>query len=88
EVLSQLPDKIETNFFVEMTEDQKKVYKTYVDDIKEKMKDADFNKDKITILSYLTTLRQLCLDPSIKIDNYNGESGKINVLNEIVSENI
>ncbi|MDO7205919.1 hypothetical protein Q5M85_19335 [Paraclostridium bifermentans] len=28
------------------------------------------------------------LDPSIKIDNYNGESGKINVLNEIVSENI
>ncbi|MDM8129446.1 DEAD/DEAH box helicase, partial [Paraclostridium benzoelyticum] len=88
EVLSQLPDKIETNFFVEMTEDQKKVYKTYVDDIKEKMKDADFNKDKITILSYLTTLRQLCLDPSIKIDNYHGESGKINVLNEIVSENI
>jgi SNF2 family DNA or RNA helicase len=88
EVLSQLPDKIETNFFVEMTDEQKKVYKTYVEDIKEKMKDTDFNKDKITILSYLTTLRQLCLDPSIKLDKYKGTSGKINVLNELVSENI
>ncbi|MDO7205920.1 hypothetical protein Q5M85_19340 [Paraclostridium bifermentans] len=27
EVLSQLPDKIETNFFVEMTEDQRKYIK-------------------------------------------------------------
>ena len=38
EVLSQLPDKIETKFFIEMSEEQKKVYKTYVEDIKEKMK--------------------------------------------------
>lgn len=88
EVLSQLPDKIETKFFVEMTDDQKKVYKTYVEDIREKMKETDFEKDKITILSYLTTLRQLCLDPSIKLADYNGDSGKINVLNELVNENI
>ncbi|MGL5755788.1 MAG: SNF2-related protein [Paraclostridium sp.] len=88
EVLSQLPDKIETKFFVEMTDEQKKVYKTYVEDIREKMKETDFDKDKITILSYLTTLRQLCLDPSIKLANYNGDSGKINVLNELVNENI
>ncbi|WP_373601060.1 DEAD/DEAH box helicase [Paraclostridium bifermentans] len=88
EVLSQLPDKIETKFFVEMTDNQKKVYKTYVEDIKEKMKNADFDKDKITILSYLTTLRQLCLDPSIKVDEYKGDSGKINVLNELINENI
>lgn len=88
EVLSQLPDKIETKFFIEMSEEQKKVYKTYVEDIKEKMKSTDFDKDKITILSYLTTLRQLCLDPAIKVDNYKGDSGKINVLNEIVKDNI
>ncbi|CEP95796.1 DEAD/DEAH box helicase [[Clostridium] sordellii] len=88
EVLSQLPDKIETKFFIEMSEEQKKVYKTFVEDIKEKMKSTDFDKDKITILSYLTTLRQLCLDPAIKVDNYKGDSGKINVLNEIVKDNI
>jgi SNF2 family DNA or RNA helicase len=88
EVLSQLPDKIETKFFVEMTDEQKRVYKTYVDDIKDKMKEADFEKDKITILSYLTTLRQLCLDPSIKVADYKGNSGKLEILNELINENI
>ena len=88
EVLSQLPEKIETKFFVEMTNEQKKVYKTYVEDIKDKMRETDFGKDKITILSYLTTLRQLCLDPSIKVENYKGNSGKIDVLNELIKENI
>ncbi len=88
EVLSQLPEKIETKFFVEMTDEQKKVYKTYVEDIKDKMRETDFEKDKITILSYLTTLRQLCLDPSIKVENYKGNSGKIDVLNELIKENI
>ena len=88
EVLSQLPEKIETKFFVEMTNEQKKVYKTYVEDIKDKMRETDFEKDKITILSYLTTLRQLCLDPSIKVENYKGNSGKIDVLNELIKENI
>ncbi|MFR9068924.1 MAG: SNF2-related protein [Paraclostridium sp.] len=88
EVLSQLPEKIETKFFVEMTDEQKKVYKTYVEDIKDKMRETDFGKDKITILSYLTTLRQLCLDPSIKVENYKGNSGKIDVLNELIKENI
>ncbi|MDU6249702.1 MAG: C-terminal helicase domain-containing protein, partial [Paeniclostridium sordellii] len=28
------------------------------------------------------------LDPAIKVDNYKGDSGKINVLNEIVKDNI
>ena len=88
DVLSQLPDKIETKFFVEMTPEQKKTYQAYTDDIIEKMKNTDLKKDKMTILSYLTTLRQLCLDPSIRVNDYDGGSGKIEVLKEIVHENI
>ncbi|MGL5753055.1 MAG: DEAD/DEAH box helicase, partial [Paraclostridium sp.] len=88
DVLTQLPDKIETKFFVEMTTEQKKAYQTYAENIIEKMKNSDLKKDKITILSYLTTLRQLCLDPSIKVDDYTGGSGKIEVLKELVHENI
>ena len=57
--MSELPDKIEKRFLIEMTEEQKKVYKTYVDDVKVKMKEKDFTTDKITIFSYLTKLRQL-----------------------------
>ncbi len=86
EVLTELPDKIEKRFLIEMTEEQKKVYKTYVDDVKVKMKEKDFTTDKITIFSYLTKLRQLTLDPSILIDGYTGGSGKIDVTVELVEK--
>ena len=59
-------------YYVEMNEEQKKVYSSYIADIKEKMNDKDITKDKITIFSYLTKLRQLCLDPSVIVEGYNG----------------
>lgn len=86
EVMSELPDKIEKRFLIEMTDEQKKVYKSYIDDIKVKMKEKDFTKDKITIFSYLTKLRQLTLDPSILVEGYKGGSGKINVTVELIQE--
>ena len=86
DVMSELPDKIEKRFLIEMTEEQKKVYKTYVDDVKVKMKEKDFTTDKITIFSYLTKLRQLTLDPSILIDGYTGGSGKIDVTVELIEK--
>lgn len=86
DVMNELPDKIEKRFLIEMTENQKKVYKTYVDDIKIKMKEKDFINDKITIFSYLTKLRQLALDPSIIMDGYTGGSGKIDIAVELIQE--
>ena len=69
-----------------MTKEQKKVYKTYIDDIKNKMKEKDLTKDKITIFSYLTKLRQLALDPGILVDGYIGGSGKIDVTVDLINE--
>ena len=86
DVMSELPDKIEKRFLIEMTKEQKKVYKSYVDDIKIKMKERDFTKDKITIFSYLTKLRQLTLDPTILVEGYKGGSGKIDVTVELIEE--
>lgn len=86
DVMSELPDKIEKRFLIEMTKEQKKVYKSYVDDIKIKMKERDFTKDKITIFSYLTKLRQLTLDPAILVEGYKGGSGKIDVTVELIEE--
>ena len=84
--MSELPDKIEKRYVVEMTKEQKKVYKTYIDDIKNKMKEKDLIKDKITIFSYLTKLRQLALDPGILVDGYIGGSGKIDVTVDLINE--
>ena len=84
DVMSELPEKIEKRFLIEMTKEQKKVYKAYVDDVKVKMKEKDFTTDKITIFSYLTKLRQLTLDPSILIEGYTGGSGKIDVAVDLI----
>lgn len=88
DVIKELPDKIEKNYYVELTKEQKKVYGAYIKDIKDKMKDENFEGDKITIFSYLTKLRQLCLDPSIIVDNYKGGSAKIEEAINIVKDNI
>jgi SNF2 family DNA or RNA helicase len=88
EVIKELPDKIEKNYYVELTKEQKKVYAAYVKDIKEKMEEETFGDDKITIFSYLTKLRQLCLDPSIIIEDYKGGSAKIEEALNLIEENI
>lgn len=86
DVLDELPDKIEKKYLVEMPSAQKQVYKAYMKDVKAKMK---LNKDdRITIFSYLTKLRQLCLDPSLLIEGYQGGSGKIRTTIDIVKSGI
>ena len=92
DVIKELPDKIEKKLVVEMTDEQKRVYETYANHVKDiiekKVKDDEFASSKIEILSYLTKLRQISLDPSVVMDNYNGGSGKIEALIETVSSSI
>ncbi|MCC0636243.1 MULTISPECIES: DEAD/DEAH box helicase [unclassified Clostridioides] len=88
EVMKELPDKIEKNFFVELNKEQKKIYSVYAKDIQDKMKDKNLKKDKIVIFSYLTKLRQLCLDPSIVVKDYNKKSSKIETCLEILRDSI
>lgn len=88
DVLSELPEKIEKKFFVEMDKEQKKAYTAVVKDINEKRENKDFNEDKITIFSYLTKLRQLCLDPSILMEDYKGKSAKIDVCLDLIKEGV
>ena len=46
------------------------------------------SSSKIEILAYITKLRQLCLDPSIVMDNYTGNSAKIEALMELLVQSI
>lgn len=88
EVIKELPEKIEKKHYVDLAEEQKKVYSTFVKDIKEKMEDENFEGDKITIFSYLTKLRQLCLEPSLLIEDYKGGNSKLEAALEIISTGI
>ncbi|MEK6263459.1 MAG: DEAD/DEAH box helicase, partial [Clostridium sp.] len=92
EVAKELPSKIEHRISVEMTEGQKKVYLAYLQEAKEELDEniraKGFNKSKFKVLSILTRLRQICCDPSTFIDNYNGGSGKLEALDEILENSL
>lgn len=92
EVIKELPDKIEKTLVVTMEEEQKKVYGTYasyaVDLIKKKVKDYEFQNSKIEILSYITKLRQICLDPSVIMKEYTGGSAKLEALVEVLQQSL
>ncbi|MDP4176807.1 MAG: DEAD/DEAH box helicase [Bacillota bacterium] len=92
DVMKELPPKIEHKVVVEMTDDQKKLYMTYVkaikDEIDEEIKIKGFEKSRIKILAGLTRLRQICCDPSVFVENFSGESGKITALLEILEDSI
>lgn len=92
DVLGELPDKIEKRLMVALEDEQRKVYGTYAryvqDIIGKRVREEDFSKSKIEILSYITKLRQLCLDPSVVMEGYNGGSGKIEALIELLQQSI
>ena len=91
DVIKELPDKIEKNYYVELTKEQKKLYASYVEQVKETMDSKEFEDNKITIFSYLTKLRQLCLDPRVVYDNYKGKNAKseelVSLLHEYINDN-
>ena len=88
DVIKELPDKIEKKLVIPMTKEQLEVYDTYNKHVKsiieKKVKDQEFNTSRIEILSYITKLRQIALDPSVVMEGYNGTSGKLEALLETV----
>jgi SNF2 family DNA or RNA helicase len=90
DVALELPQKIEHKIIVDMTEEQKKLYYSYVDAYKEEMEqeisEKGFNKSRMKILSLITRLRQICCDPASFIENYKGDSGKYHALYDILEE--
>ena len=84
QVIKELPDKIEKKFLVELNKEQRKLYGVYVNEVQKKLKEKNDVEDKITILSYLTKLRQICLDPSIISNEYKSKSAKIETCLELI----
>ena len=92
QVLTELPDKTVTILNNEMEEEQEKVYLSYLADAKselnEQIKINGIEKSRMQILSALTRLRQICCHPGLFLDNYKGESSKLNQCIEIVKDAI
>nr|WP_283689481.1 DEAD/DEAH box helicase [Clostridium perfringens] len=90
EVLSELPEKLEKKYLVEMKGKQKQLYSFYVNAIKNQLNENKSSeksgRDKINLFAYLTKLREICLDPSLVVPDYKGGSSKLTVVKEIVKD--
>ena len=85
DVLTELPDKFEIIRVAQMKPEQRKIYEAFLLKAREAIIKCD---NTISILSLLTRLRQLCVDPKLFLNDYLGGSCKIDLCLEIVNEAI
>ncbi len=92
DVLKELPEKIEHVIEAELTSEQKKLYVAYLEQAKgelfSEIHEKGFERSQIKILSVLTRLRQLCCHPSLFMEDYEGGSGKLQLLKEVVEDSM
>ena len=92
DVIESLPDKIEKNIYIELPDKQKKLYLKVLKDTRKEIdnviEEEGFAKARMKILQLLMKLRQICIDPKVMYENYDGERIKIEELIKIVKESI
>ncbi len=92
DVLKELPDKIESKMVADMSLEQKKLYIAYLKkakgEIAAEIEQKGMEKSRIKILAALTRLRQICCHPATFIEGYNGTSGKLESLKELLENSI
>ncbi len=88
DVLSELPDKVETRLSAAMTPEQRNVYKAAMERLRPKIQSLaerqELGRKHIEVLSAITELRQICCHPALVLDGYQGGSGKQEMLMELL----
>ena len=87
DVLSDLPDKLEKNMYAAMEGEQRQLYDAHVQRLillLSGQSEQEFSAAKIQILAELTKLRQLCCDPGLLLEGYQGESAKTRLCLELI----
>lgn len=88
DVLFDLPDKLEENYYADMQGEQLGLYHAHLAKLRralmEKSED-EVARQRIQILAELTRLRQLCCDPALLYENYHEASAKTALCLELVT---
>ena len=80
EVLKELPPKEEYVRRISLSEEERKTYCACVQATVEKL---DGEQGKLQILAALTRLRQICCDPNLCFENYDGATSKLDACMEL-----
>ncbi len=89
EVLAELPEKTESVVYAQMEPKQRRLYLANQDRLALQVQhtgDREIKKDKLEVLAELTKLRQICCDPSLYFEDYDGGSAKLETCMELVSQ--
>ncbi len=90
DVLEELPEKIESKYLTEMTTEQRSIYLSYMEsirnDITREINENGVGKSQMKILAALTRLRQICCHPSTFVEHYEGGSGKLELLMDLLPD--
>lgn len=86
DVLEELPEKIENVIYADLTREQKRMYSAYLASAKDETREIlAMGGGRIKILTLLLRLRQICCHPLLFDEGYKYESGKLELLKDIVS---
>lgn len=91
DVLKDLPEKLEEVSYSEMETEQRRLYDAAVLRIRKNIEDeeeSEFRKNKVLVLSELTKIREICCDPSLVFENYQGKSAKLDSLMDLMERAI
>lgn len=84
-VLRELPPKTETVLYASFEGEQKKLYLANLASIRQELSgSAGAGGNKLIVLAMLTRLRQLCCDPSLYYEGYEGGSAKLELCMELL----
>lgn len=90
DVLPELPDKIESRVLAEMPDEQRDVYAAAALSLRERvervLEGKGLGRGRMEVLSAITQLRQICCHPSLVMDGYQGSSGKLDALMEMLPD--
>ena len=87
EVLTELPDLIEVVYKNELEDQQKAIYLAQLQQMRDRLAqvtDQEFQRSRVEILSGLMRLRQICDTPALFMDDYQGSSGKLDSLRDLL----
>ena len=88
DVLGELPEKMESVLMAEMTPEQRRVYNAAMLQRRERvdqiLKDRGMNRGRAEVLSAITELRQICCHPALCLPDYDGISGKMELLMDVL----
>ncbi len=89
DVLQELPDKLEQTFYCRLADEQRRLYEAELlraRDLVERARAAGtLSRQNFEVLSLLTRLRQICCHPLLCYDGYAGASGKLELLEQLLT---